>query len=262
VSSVRTEILGRRAVVTLARPERHNAFDDSMIAELTAAFEKAEAASAVRVIWLAAEGASFSAGGDLGWMRRMAEYSAEENRRDAQALAILLHTIDACAKPVVALVQGAAYGGGVGLVAACDIAIAVSSATFAFSEVKLGLIPAVISPYVVRAIGARACRRYFLTAEKFSAAEALRQGLVHEMVSPEALSATAERLTQALEEGGPSAQADAKNLIHTVADAELDGALRDWTAECIADSRASPEGREGLAAFLEKRRPRWRMPEE
>ena len=258
MSSVRTEIAGNRAIVTLARPERHNAFDDSMIVELTVAFEKAGAAPAVRVILLEAEGASFSAGGDLGWMRRMADYSDDENRRDAQALAQLLHTIDTCPKPVIALVQGAAYGGGVGLIAACDIAIASANAIFAFPEVKLGLIPAVISPYVVRAMGARACRRYFLTAEKFSSAEALRHDLVHEVVSPELLGAAAERVIQALEEGGPGAQSDAKSLIRAVTDAEPDAALRDWTAQRIAALRASDEGREGLAAFLEKRRPRWR----
>jgi methylglutaconyl-CoA hydratase len=258
VSSVRSEIFGNRAVITLARPERHNAFDDSMIVELTAAFEKAGASEQVRVISLEADGASFSAGGDIGWMRRMADYSEEENRRDAQALARLLHAIDSCPKPVIALVQGAAYGGGVGLIAACDVAIAASSAAFAFSEVKLGLIPAVISPYVVRAMGARAARRYFLTAEKFSSAEALRHGLVHEVVPPEALKTAADRVLASLLEGGPNAQADAKSLIRAVTGAEPDDSLRDWTAERIAVSRASLEGREGLAAFLEKRRPRWR----
>jgi methylglutaconyl-CoA hydratase len=258
VGSVKTEITGNRAVITLARPERHNAFDDSMIVELTSAFQSAGANRFVRVIVLQAQGTSFSAGADLAWMRRMADYSDEENRRDAQALAGLLKKIDQCPKPVIALVQGAAYGGGVGLIAACDVAVAATTAVFAFSEVKLGLIPATISPYIVAAMGARAARRYFLTAEKFSADEALRLGLVHELVAAEELSVAGERIVTALLQGGPEAQAAVKKLVRAVANAEPNEALIDWTADRIAAVRASVEGREGVAAFLEKREPRWR----
>lgn len=247
-----------RATVTLARPERHNAFDEVVIAELTATFEKLAADAAVRAVVLEAQGASFSAGADLGWMQRVAHYSDADNRRDALGLAHMLRAIDGCPKPVVALVQGAAYGGGVGLIAACDIAIAVDTATFALSEVRLGLIPAVISPYVVAAIGLRACRRYFLTGERFPAAAALELGLVHELVPRAELAAAAERVLAALAAGGPQAQAAAKQLLRGVAHRGPDQELDLWTAGRIAAVRASPEGREGVAAFLEKRAPAWR----
>lgn len=260
MSSVRFEIEASRAVITLTRPDRHNAFDDLMIIELTRAFQNAGINRHVRVVILQAEGPSFSAGADLAWMRRMADYSDDENRRDAQALAGLLRIIDQCPRPVVALVQGAAYGGGVGLIAACDIAVAASTAVFAFPEVKVGLIPATMSPYVAAAMGARACRRYFLTAEKFSAAEAHRLGLIHEIVSAEELGVAAERIVSALLQGGPEAQAAAKKLVRAVAKAEPNEALTDWTADRIAAIRASDEGREGVAAFLEKREPRWSPP--
>ena len=247
-----------RANVTLARPERHNAFDEAVIAELTAAFAQLAVDARVRVIVLAAQGVSFSAGADLGWMQRVTQYPDAENRRDALGLAHLLRTIDSCPKPVVALVQGAAYGGGVGLLAACDIAIAVDTATFALSEVRLGLIPAVISPYVVAAIGLRACRRYFLTGERFPAAEALRLGLVHEVVPATELAHAAERVLAALAAGGPQAQVAAKQLLRGVAYKVPGEELDLWTAGRIADARASPEGREGVAAFLGKRPPAWR----
>jgi len=259
VSNVELKVDGTgRATVTLARPERHNAFDEAVIAELTAAFEKVAADAAVRLVVLAAQGASFSAGADLGWMQRVAQYSDADNRRDALGLAHMLRAIDGCPKPVVALVQGAAYGGGVGLVAACDIAIAVDTATFALTEVRLGLIPAVISPYVVAAIGLRACRRYFLTGERLPAAEALRLGLVHEVVPPAGLADAAERVLAALAAGGPQAQAAAKQLLRGVAHRVPDQELDLWTAARIAATRAAPEGREGVAAFLEKRAPSWR----
>ena len=249
-----------RATVTLGRPERHNAFDEAVIAELAAIFTQLAADARVRVVVLAAQGASFSAGADLGWMQRVAQYSEAENRRDALGLAQMLRAIDGCPKPVVALVQGAAYGGGVGLIAACDIAIAVDTASFALSEVRLGLVPAVISPYVVAAIGPRACRRLFLTGERFPAAEALRLGLVHEVVPASALAAALERTLAALAAGGPQAQAAAKELLRGVAHQLPGEELDRWTVERIAAARASPEGREGVAAFLAKRTPSWRGP--
>ncbi len=246
-----------RVTIRLARAERHNAFDEVFIADLTAAFERAAADPAVRIVVLASSGQSFSAGADLAWMKRMAAYSQEENYRDALGLARLLQVIDTCPKPVVALVQGHAYGGGVGLIAACDIAIAAEGCQFALTEVKLGLIPAVISPYVIAAIGARPCRRFFLTAERFSVAEAHRLGLVHEVVPPSELVAAGERVLATLMECSPAAQTAAKQLIRDVAYREADDELAALTAERIATIRASAEGREGLSAFLEKRKPRW-----
>jgi methylglutaconyl-CoA hydratase len=254
--SVEVDDLGR-ATVTLDRPVLHNAFDDALVAALTAALEALGRDDRVRVVLLAARGKSFSAGADLGWMRRMASYSREDNLRDARALAALMRTLDGLPKPTVAVVQGAAYGGGVGLVACCDVALASSRATFCLSEVKLGLIPAVISPYVVAAIGPRATRRYALTAEPFDATEARRLGLVHEVVAEEALRPAADRLAGALLRNGPRAVAAAKALVARVARAPLDDALAADTAERIASLRASDEGREGLAAFLEKRAPAW-----
>lgn len=260
MSSVNIEFAGLQARITLRRPERHNAFDDVVIADLTAAFEQAAAHADVRCVVLESTGPSFSAGADLDWMRRMADYSDEQNRRDALALARLMQTVDACPKPVLAVVQGAAYGGGVGLVAACDIAIAADTAVFALTEVRLGLIPAAISPYVIAAIGARACRRYFLTAERFSAAQALALGLVHEVVPAGRLHEARDRVLAAIAEGGAQAQAAAKDLIRVVAGRKPDADLTSWTAERIAAIRASAEGREGVRAFLEKRRPSWRDP--
>jgi methylglutaconyl-CoA hydratase len=243
------------------RPEVHNAFDDLLIADLTAALKSLAANERVRVVLLTASGKSFSAGADLGWMRRMADYSWDENLRDALGLAELMQTLNGLAKPTVALVQGAAYGGGVGLVACCDVAIAVSRASFCLSEVKLGLIPAVISPYVNAAIGARACRRYFLTAELFAAAEACRIGLLHEVVADDAaLQLRGEEVATALLKNGPQAMAAAKDLIATVSGRPVDAGLIADTAGRIADRRASAEGREGLSAFLEKRTPGWVRP--
>jgi len=212
----------------------------------------------VRAVVLAGAGRSFSAGADLNWMRRTADYSEVENLADARALAGLMRTLDRLPKPTVALVQGAAYGGGVGLVACCDIAVASTAAVFSLSEVRLGLLPSVISPYVVDAIGPRAARRYFLTAERFDAAEARRLGLVHEVVAPEDLEAAGARVLAALAECGPAAQAASKALVARVARGPIDDAMVEDTARRIAALRATPEGREGVMAFLEKRKPSWR----
>jgi methylglutaconyl-CoA hydratase len=245
------------AIVTLNRPEVHNAFDDEVIAELTQAFRRLGADLAVRIVVLRANGKSFSAGADLNWMQRITGYSHEQNVADAMALAEMLRALDGCPKPTVALVQGPAYGGGVGLVAACDIAVASTAASFALTEVRLGLIPAVISPYVIAAIGERACRRYFLTAERFSAEAAHRLGLVHEVVPPDRLAAAAADLFARLLECGPAAQAAAKELISDVALYPVDDAVVRDSAERIARQRASREGREGVGAFREKRKPAW-----
>ena len=250
-------VTGHRATVTLTRAELRNAFNDEVIAELTAAFAELGARDDVRAIVLAAEGPAFCAGADLNWMRRMADYSRDENLADAGRLAAMLRTIHECPKPTVARVQGDVYAGGMGLVAACDVAVAVESAGFCLSEVKLGLIPATIGPYVVRAMGARAAHRYFLTAERFDAAEALRIGFVHEVVPADALDARVDAIVQALCSAGPAAVAAAKRLVRYVAGALLDDALVARTVEAIADIRASAEGREGVQSFLHKRKPQW-----
>lgn len=256
--TILTTIDGRGlATLTMNRPELHNAFDDALITALTAELRRLEANESVRVVILAASGRSFSAGADLAWMRRMADYTREENLTDALGLAELMRTLATLRKPTIAAVQGAAYGGGVGLVACCDVAIASRRAAFCLSEVKLGLIPAVISPYVVEAMGPRAARRYFQSAEAFNADEAHRLGLVHEVVAEEELPAAVERLAAALLANGPHAMAAAKELVARVASGPIDGALIRDTAERIADTRASAEGKEGLSAFLEKRKPAW-----
>jgi methylglutaconyl-CoA hydratase len=256
-SYLQIEKANKVATVRLNRPDKHNAFDEHLIAELTQAFRDIAGNAAVRVVVLAANGPSFSAGADLGWMKRMSALGREENERDSLLLADLMAAIDRCPKPVVGVVQGAAFGGGVGLVACCDIAIATTSASFCLSEVRLGLIPAVISPYVAAAIGPRACRRYFLTAEKFDAATAERLGLVHRVVAPEALAEARDQILGHLLKGGPAALAAAKDLIQRVSYAKIDEALRRDTAWRIADARASDEGKEGIATFLEKRKPNW-----
>jgi methylglutaconyl-CoA hydratase len=245
------------ASVTLNRPERHNAFDDAMIAELIDLLGELELDDRVRVLVLRATGKSFSAGADLNWMRRMADYDLEQNQHDAMQLAELMRRLNCYPKPVVALVQGAAYGGGVGLIACCDIAIASPAATFCLSEVKLGLIPAVISPYVIEAMGARVCRRYMLSAEPFSAEQALDFGLVHEVVEAEELDSRLDSIVDFLLAAGPAAQAAAKDLIYVVSKRSIDDDLIEDSALRIARIRASSEGREGLSAFLEKRRPNW-----
>src|SRR5262245_61457364 len=256
-SYLEIERADRVVTVRLNRPDKHNAFDEQLIAELTQTFRDLAVDRTARVIVLTANGPSFSAGADLGWMKRMSTLDRAENERDSMLLADLMAAIDDCPKPVLALVQGAAFGGGVGLVACCDIAIASTRATFSLSEVRLGLIPAVISPYVVAAIGPRACRRYFLTAERFDAETAARLGLVHRVVEPEALDAARDETVKQLLTCGPAAQAAAKDLIRRVTGAPIDEALRRDTAARIADARASAEGKEGIAAFLEKRKPNW-----
>src|SRR5262245_5403686 len=253
--TVEIDIADDIATVTLNRPEVHNAFDDCMIAELTAALDTVAERPELRVVLLAAAGASFSAGGDLDWMRRMAGYSDKENRADARRLAGLLRKLATLPKPTIALVQGAAYGGGVGLIAACDITLAVEGARFGLTEVKLGLVPAVISPYVIGAIGARWARRLFLTGERFDTELALAIGLVHEVVPADHLASRARELVEQLKEGAPMAQAEAKALVTQVAGEEVDEYLIDHTSNLIARVRAAPEGREGVTAFLEKRKP-------
>lgn len=246
-----------RATLTMNRPEIHNAFDDVLIAAMTQELRRLEGDDRVRIVFLAASGKSFSAGADLNWMRRMADYTRKQNLTDALGLAELMKTLNFLKKPTVALVQGAAYGGGVGLVACCDVAIATTRASFCLSEVKLGLIPAVISPYVVEAIGSRASRRYFQSAEVFDAAEAHRLGLVHEVVAEDELAGAAERLVGALLKNGPGAMAAAKELVVRVSSGPIDETMIRDTAERIAGARASAEGKEGLGAFLEKRKPLW-----
>jgi methylglutaconyl-CoA hydratase len=245
------------ASVTLNRAEVHNAFNDAIIADLTGTLRRLGDDDRVRTVVLRAEGKSFSAGADLGWMQRMAGYGHAENLADAGALAELMRVLNFLPKPTVARVQGAAFGGGVGLVACCDIAIASDAASFSLSEVRLGLIPAVISPYVVAAIGERAARRYFLTAERFGADEALRIGLVHQVVPADQLDSAVDTILTRLSEGGPAAQRAAKDLIFAVAHRPVDVDLIHDTAERIATIRASSEGCEGLAGFLEKRKPAW-----
>jgi methylglutaconyl-CoA hydratase len=251
------EVHDRVAVVALCRPDVHNAFNDTLIAELTQALRALDADPAVRIVVLTGQGRSFCAGADLEWMQRMAGYSQADNLADAGALAGMLATLARMDKPTIARVHGAAFGGGVGLVACCDIAIAAEEATFALSEVRLGLIPATIGPYVIEAIGAREARRYFLTAERFDAAEALRIGLVHEVVPADALDGRVEEVVEALLQAGPMAQAGAKALVRAVADRPPDDAVIADTVQRIAAVRASPEGREGVSAFLERRRPAW-----
>ena len=251
------EICDGVATLRMNRPDVHNAFDDALIAALTAELGRLDQLPEARVIVLAANGKSFSAGADLNWMRRMATYSKEENVRDAMALAGLMRTLDGVKKPTIARVQGAAFGGGVGLVACCDIAIASTQAAFSLSEVRLGLIPSVISPYVIAAIGEREARRYFLTAERFDAVEARRIGLVHDVVDSGALDEAVAKIAGQLLKGGPQALAAAKKLIADVSRRSMDDALSAETARRIAAIRVESEGREGLAAFLEKRPPAW-----
>jgi methylglutaconyl-CoA hydratase len=245
------------ATVTLNRPDVRNAFNETTIAELALAFDELGRNDVVRAIVLAANGPAFCAGADLNWMKKMAGYSDAENLADATKLADMLRTIYLCPKPVVAKVQGDCYAGGMGLVAACDIAVSAADAGFCLSEVKLGLIPATISPYVIKAMGENAARRYFLTAERFTAQEAHRIGFVHEVVAADVLDATVAGIVTALVSNSPNAVRHAKVLVRDINGKEVgNGLLRD-TAERIAQIRASSEGREGVASFLEKRKPSW-----
>ncbi|MDM0032574.1 enoyl-CoA hydratase/isomerase family protein [Variovorax sp. J22P271] len=251
---------GAVARIWLDQPEARNAFDDIVIAELTQAFIEAGAAPQVRAIVLGANGPAFCAGANLNWMRRMADYSRAENLADAGKLAAMLRTIADCPKPTIARVQGDVYAGGMGLVAACDIAVSADSAWYCLSEVKIGLVPATISPYVLRAMGTRAAQRWFLTAERFAAAEAHRIGLVHEVVAADALDAKVAEIVKALTGASPAAVRACKTLIADVAGREIDDALVAKTVEGIADIRASDEGREGVQSFLQKRKPSWLTP--
>lgn len=244
--------------ITLNRPRLHNAFDEELIAGLTRALEELAEDQSVRAVVLTGAGRSFSAGADLNWMKRAAAYDAEMNRADARALEAMLTTLDELPKPTIAMVNGPAIGGGLGLVAACDMAVASSLAVFATTEVRLGLVPAVIAPFVIRAIGARQARRYFLTAERFGAEEACRIGLVHEVAAPEGLEARVEALAREVLKGGPEALAEAKRLVGLIRSMPEGGSLlAEATVGMIADRRASEEGKEGIAAFLEKRPASW-----
>jgi methylglutaconyl-CoA hydratase len=245
------------AILMLNRPELHNAFNETMIAELTQAFAALDQDPAVRVMILGARGKSFCAGADLNWMKRMSGYTFEQNFSDAQALAEMLHTLNTLRKPTIARVHGAAFAGGMGLVAACDIAIAAQDVEFCLSEARLGLSPATISPYVIAAMGEHQARRYFLTAERFSAAEAFRIGFVHDIAVPEELDAKIDQLLQHLLATGPNAVAACKDLVRSVSKAKIDRDLITDTATRIATIRATDEGREGIRAFLEKRKPAW-----
>jgi len=258
-STLRVEIDAPVATVTLARPDVRNAFDEAMIEDLTRAFGGFAAGGELRAVVLTGEGKTFCAGADVNWMRRAAGYSPEENREDARRMARMLRTIDTCPFPVLGKIRGAAIGGGVGLTAVCDIAVAAAGTVFSLAEVKLGILPAAISPYVLRAIGARNARDFFLTGERFDAAEARRIGLVHAVAEDGDLDAAVETKIGAILTSGPEAVAAAKKLIDRVAGMEIDDAFP-VTADAIAERRASAEGREGLTAFLEKRRPSWSRP--
>ena len=250
------DVAGPVARVVLNRPQLHNALNDVLIGEIRDAFRELAADEGVRAVVLTGAGLSFCAGADLGWMQAAVNYSVEENLADALNLVAMLDAIDGCPKPVIARVNGAALAGGAGLVAACDIAIAAETARFGFTEARLGLVPATISPYVVRKIGESHARALFLTAERFEAARAVAIGLVHQAVPAEELDGAVERTLRNLLSGGPRAQAENKALLAGIR--RRDGeSLGRFTAETIARLRTSPEGQEGLRAFLEKRAPGW-----
>ena len=250
-------VSGGVATITLTQPEIRNAFSDEVIVALMQAFETAGSRPDVRAIVLAAEGPAFCAGANLNWMSRMADYSRDENRVDAGELAKMLRSIYECPKPTIARVQGDVYAGGVGLVACCDMAVAVESAVFCLSEVKIGLMPATISPYVIRAMGARAAHRYFLTGERFNAREAHRIGFVHEVAEAEQLDGVVDQWLKHLLSAGPEAVKACKRLVIDVAEREINDQLIAATVEGIAEIRASSEGKEGVQAFLAKRKPNW-----
>ena len=259
MSYLQINVAGAVATVTLNRPDVRNAFNDEVILELTAAFRGLGARDDVRCIVLAANGSAFCAGADLNWMRSMADYTREQNLEDAGRLAGMMRAVYECTKPTIARIQGDVYAGGTGLVAACDMAVSVDTAQYCLSEVKLGLLPSTISPYVIRAMGARAAHRYFLTAERFSATEALRIGFVHEVVSTAALDGKVAELAQALVNAGPEAVRLCKKLVQDVAGYDITPELVAMTVGSIADVRVSPEGREGLQSFLQKRKPNWTL---
>ena len=245
------------ATVAINNPKKFNAFDDTIVTELTAAFEEIKTNKDNRVMILAATGKNFSAGGDIDWMKRVSAYSYKDNLDDAKALANMLKTLHFMPIPTIARVQGIAFGGAVGLVACCDMAIATTQASFGLSEAKMGLIPATISPYVINAIGQRAARRYFMTAERFDAETAAQLGLISEVVEEERLDEEINRLVEFLLANSPAALDAAKKLISVIAGREINDALIDFTSEQIANIRVSKEGKEGISAFLEKRKPSW-----
>ncbi len=255
--NVLVDTTGGVARVTLNRPEVRNAFDDALIASLSEVFQRLDGDKEVRVVVLAGNGPAFCAGADLNWMKRMAGYGYDDNLRDASGLAAMLSALDRMSKPTIARVHGPAFAGGTGLVAACDIAVGTPQAKFCFSEAKLGLSPATISPYVMRAIGSRAAQRYFLTAEVFGAEEAYRIGLLSALVPDQEIDVFIDSLLAHLLAGGPAAHVRIKELIGAVAGRPIDASLKADTARRIAEIRASPEGREGIASFLEKRKPSW-----
>ena len=256
--SIITEVDDSVGILTLNKAERHNAFDEQLVDEITGGLLELEADPRVRVVVLSSTGKSFCAGADLNWLRRSATWTAQENLRDARQLARLLSTLNEFSKPTVARVQGPAYGVGIGLIAACDIAVATYDALFALTEVKLGLVPAVVCPYVMAAIGERYARRYMLSAERFSAAEAYRIGLVHEIVpGEEQLDEAIGEIVDNLLKNGPQAQAECKALIRVIAGQPIDESTSEETAQRMTRVRSSEEGQEGLAAFLEKRKPNW-----
>jgi methylglutaconyl-CoA hydratase len=255
--ALQIELTGPVATIWMNRPDLHNAFDEILIAELTAACIALDEDKDIRVVILAGRGKSFSAGADLNWMKRAANNGIDDNLNDARALANMLRTLAEMKKPTIARIQGAALGGGMGLASACDIAIASTKAVFATSEVKFGIIPSAISPYVLRAIGARQASRYFQSAERIAADRAREIGLVHETVEPEALDAKLQEIVSALLQGGPLAQTAAKDLIRAVDGQMINQTLVEDTAHRIAHLRTTPEAREGIAAFLDKRQPNW-----
>lgn len=248
------------STLALNRPEVRNAFNDELLVELTEAVEDLGRREEVRCVVLAGQGPAFCAGADLNWMKRMAGYTREQNLADAGVLAHMLETLYRCPKPTIARVHGDTYAGGLGLVAACDIAVAAEGVTFCLSETRIGLMAATISPYVIRAMGPRAAHRYFLTAERFGAVEAHRIGFVHEVVASADLDARVGELARALVDAGPEAVKASKRLVQEVAEREIDPALIQRTITGIADIRVSPEGREGIASFLDKRKPNWLRP--
>lgn len=255
--TIAVEIAAGVGTVWLNRPEVRNAFNEIAIAEITEAFRLLDSDSRVRAIVLAAKGPAFCAGADLNWMKKMAGYSYEQNLADAGQLAEMLRVIHGCRKPTIARVQGDCYAGGMGLVSACGIAVAVDTANFCLSEVKIGLIPATIAPYVIRAMGERAAQRYFTTAERFSAIQAKAMGFIHESVSSDQVDATVSEILKAILGAGPEAVIQAKKLVADVAGMPLSAELIADTVERIAAIRASEEGKEGLQTFLEKRKPAW-----
>ena len=249
----------RVATITIDRQERHNAFDNHLIWQLTDCFNECATNPDVRVVVLTGTGKSFSSGADLEWMRSMANYTHQENRADAQRLAGMMAALAALPQPTVARINGAAFGGGVGLICCCDLAIASTRAKFALTEVRLGLAPAVISPYVIAAIGVRQCQRYFQTGEIINADQAVRLGLVHETVEHEYLDLAVKRQIRMLLKGGPNAQAANKRLIEKAKREKCADTMSGYTAELIAELRVSPEGQEGVSAFLEKRAPTFQL---